>query len=36
MTLIPKCHTFLESSHQMQQLSEGKSLKNVNKKKIFF
>ena len=32
----PKCHTFLESSHQMQFKSKGKSQKNYNLKDFFF
>ena len=32
----PKCYTFLESSHQMQSKSEGKSQKNYNLKDFFF
>ena len=31
----PKCHTFLESSHQMQSKSKGKSQKNYNLKDFF-
>ena len=32
----PKCYTFLESSHQMQSKSNGKSQKNYNLKDFFF
>ena len=32
----PKCYTFLESSHQMQSKSKGKSQKNYNLKDFFF
>ena len=32
----PKCYTFLESSHQTQIESEGKSKKNCNLKEFFF
>ena len=32
----PKCYTFLESSHQMQSKSKGKSQKNYNLKEFFF
>ena len=36
MTLIPKCYTFLESSHQMQSYSEEKSKKNYKLRDFFF
>ena len=36
MTLIPKCYTFLESSHQMQSYSEEKSKKNYKLKDFIF
>ena len=32
----PKCYTFLESSHQMQSKSKGKSQKNYSLKDFFF
>ena len=36
MMSIPKCYTFLESSHQMQPDSEEKSKKKLQTKNFFF
>ena len=36
MMSIPKCYTFLESSHQMQSYSEEKSKKNYKLKDFIF
>ena len=36
MMSIPKCYTFLESSHQMQSDSEEKSKNNCKLKRFFF